>query len=73
MALWDVHKDGAWWNAPPEKSFEAYYMTLRVHYEMPAKEAFEYAQRSREILALGQPGGFMGLLRRSIRGATITA
>lgn len=39
--MFDPHK-GQWWNAT--NTFEAYYMTLRVHYEMPALEAFRMAK-----------------------------
>jgi hypothetical protein len=33
-----------WWNAAPSEKFQAYYMTLRIHYEMPALAAFNYAK-----------------------------
>jgi len=36
---------GTWWRAPAEKRFWAYYLCLRIHYEMPALEAFRYAKQ----------------------------
>lgn len=35
---------GQWWNA--ENKREAYYMTLRVHYRMPALEAWNMLKRN---------------------------
>lgn len=43
MSLFDPHKS-QWWNAP--NKFEAYYMTLRVHYGMYAWEAFKMAKEN---------------------------
>jgi hypothetical protein len=73
--LWDVRStrdggDGPWWNAPPELQRQAYYMTLRVHYQMPAAEALAMVRRNTEGLSLGTPPGFMGLLRAAIRPFT---
>lgn len=65
--LWDVYRDGAWWNAPPAQMFQAYYMTLRVHYGMPASEAFERAKENREALAIGQPLGIVGKIREALQ------
>ncbi len=71
MKLWNPRStrtggNGPWWNAPPEQSFQAYYMTMRVHYEMPAAEALATARRAAPALGIGTPGGFMGLLRNAI-------
>lgn len=41
MSLFDPHK-GQWWNAADKR--RAYYMTLRVHYEMGALEAWTMMQ-----------------------------
>lgn len=42
---------GQWWNEPAGKQqFIAYYMTLRVHYQMSAREAFLYAKDHIEII-----------------------
>lgn len=61
-----VGGDGPWWNAPPEQSFQAYYMTMRVHYEMTAADALATARRNTTVLGLGTQEGFMGLLRKAI-------
>lgn len=37
-------RKGQWWNA--DDKFQAYYMTLRVHYEMPALEAYRMARKN---------------------------
>lgn len=63
--MFDVHK-GQWWNATPEQMFEAYYMTLRVHYEMTAANAFAVAKANKELLGIGKPGGFIGLMKQAI-------
>lgn len=41
--MFNPHKEH-WWNAENKK--EAYYMTLRVHYEMPAMEAWERVKQT---------------------------
>jgi hypothetical protein len=41
--LFDPHK-GQWWNA--EDTRLAYYMTLRVHYEMGALEAWNMVKKN---------------------------
>jgi hypothetical protein len=41
-------------------------MTLRVHYEMTALEAFATAKQNRETLGIGTPGGLMGRLRAAL-------
>lgn len=55
---------GQWWNAPMGQQFQAYYMTLRVHYEMPALDAFVMAKENMGVLSLDAEPGFMGTLRR---------
>lgn len=39
-------KQSPWWNAPPDKKFEAYYMNLRVNYHMTAIEAYNMAKKN---------------------------
>jgi hypothetical protein len=67
MAMFDPHK-GQWWNQPPERMFEAYYMTLRVHYEMPALDAFIYAKEKGPEVGVGRPGGIIGLIKEALKG-----
>lgn len=55
-----------WWNAPPERMFKAYYMTLRVHYGMPALEAYTYARKHGLALGVGKPGGIIGLMKEAL-------
>lgn len=43
MRLFNPRK-GQWWNAANKR--EAYYMTLRVHYHMPALEAWQMMKRN---------------------------
>lgn len=64
-----VGGDGPWWNAPPERAFQAYYMTMRVHYEMTAADALATARRAAPGLGLGTPSGFLGLLHDAINRA----
>lgn len=66
--LFDPHK-GQWWNAPPAQAFQAYYMTLRVHYGMQAWEAFSYAKKSAAALHLGETQAFLPALREAFREA----
>jgi hypothetical protein len=55
-----------WWNAPAgPQQLRAYYMTLRVHYGMPAAEAWDYAKRNADALGITR-GGFIENLRRAI-------
>lgn len=68
MTRWDVEKDGAWWTAPPSEQRWAYYMTLRVHYEMPAAEALRAVNQNSEVLGVGRPLGFIGVLREHLGG-----
>ena len=63
--LFDPHK-GQWWNAAPNRMFEAYYMTLRVHYSMTALEAFKYAKEHGAAVGVGLPGGVIGLVREAL-------
>jgi hypothetical protein len=63
--MFDPHK-GQWWNADPARMFEAYYMTLRVHYEMPALEAYNYARQHGAAVGVGTPGGVIGLMRAAL-------
>lgn len=58
--------DGSWWDAPPERMFEAYYMTLRVHYEMPAAQAYAYAKQHGDSVGVGKPGGVIGLMKGAL-------
>lgn len=37
---------GRWWDSPTEDRFRAYYMLLRVIYQLPALEAFERAKKA---------------------------
>ena len=69
--LWKPYSErmggnGPWWNAPPERMREAYYMTLRHHYEMGAREALETVRRCETTLGIGRPGGFIGLIKEAI-------
>jgi hypothetical protein len=64
--MFDPHH-AQWWNAAPDRMFEAYYMTLRVHYEMPAIEAFRYAKEHGHKVGVGVPGGIIGLMKRELR------
>lgn len=63
--LWNV-RAAPWWQAPAGEQFHAYYMNLRVHYDMPAAEALAYARVHRTVLGLDRPGGFMETLRAAI-------
>lgn len=42
--MWNVRKT-PWWNAPADRIREAYYMTMRVHYEMSALKAWTETKR----------------------------
>jgi hypothetical protein len=59
---------GQWWQQPTAEGqqFRAYYMTLRVHYEMPASQALRVARENTEILAL-RGEGFMLRLRSALK------
>src|SRR5678815_2501562 len=61
VMLFDPRKD-QWWNA--DNKFQAYYMTLRVHYDMCALEAFQMAKdnfaKHPEFM-----GDMIGTLRRT--------
>lgn len=46
--------------------FEAYYMTLRVHYEMPAAQAYAYAKQHGDSVGVGKPGGVIGLMKGAL-------
>lgn len=62
--MFDPRKD-QWWNATDK--FQAYYMTLRVHYGMPALEAYAMAKTN----FAEQPGFFgdpIGTLRAAVEG-----
>lgn len=63
--MFDPHK-GQWWNAPTGQQFEAYYMTLRVHYEMPALDAFRAAKANAGVLSLDAKPGFLGSIREAL-------
>ena len=63
--LWNPRVN-QWWNAPPNKMFEAYYMTLRVHYGMGAQDAFRTAKANKECLGLDEPGGIVGKIKRAL-------
>jgi hypothetical protein len=63
--MFNVHK-AQWWNAASSQMFEAYYMTLRVHYGMTASDAFATAKANKEVLGIGMPGGFIGLMKQAI-------
>lgn len=73
--IWNVQPEskggnGPWWNAPPNRMFEAYYMTLRVHYQMPAALAFECARKNGPLVGVGRPGGVVGLIRDTLNDPT---
>lgn len=70
--LWDVH-EAPWWRAPPERQREAYYMNLRVHYEMGAAEALAYLRKHATKLGLDHPGGFMGHLKEAIHANQVSS
>lgn len=64
-ALFNPRKS-QWWNAPLGEQRRAYYMTLRVHYEMPAAEALRLTNRNAEALCLDKGPGFIVNLRNAI-------
>lgn len=56
-------RQGQWWNAPAEQREQAYYMTLRVHYEMSALDAWNTLKRVR-VEHPGLLNDLIGSLRR---------
>lgn len=56
-----------WWTVPTAdgQQFKAYYMTLRVCYEMPACQALRVARKNAEVLDL-RGNGFMLRLRQAL-------
>jgi hypothetical protein len=65
-SLFDPHL-GQWWNELPADQFVAYYLTLRVHYAMSAREAFAKARANGPLVGVGYPGGICGLIRDNLR------
>ena len=56
-----------WWTVPTADGaqFRAYYLTLRVCYEMPASQALRVARKNAEALDL-RGDGFILRLKRAI-------
>jgi len=41
-------------------------MTLRVHYRMPALEAWATVMRNADTLGIGRPAGFIGQIQEAL-------
>ena len=56
-----------WWTVPTadRQQFKAYYITLRVCYDMPASQALRVARKNAEVLGL-RGDGFILRLKRAL-------